>query len=130
MGDEIIRGEDSLGALIMGHKYNSWWTGSVLSIGESRRLAPHQNATTMQVAIGCVSAIMWMIENPNKGVRVPDELPYDYILKRAIPYLGKFISEASDWTPFKNYQIFFKENPAAYLDKKNPWCFQNFLFRD
>ena len=130
MGDEIIRGEDSLGALIMGHKYNSWWTGSVLSIGESRRLAPHQNATTMQVAIGCVSAIMWMIENPNKGVRVPDELPYDYILKRAIPYLGKFISEASDWTPFKNYQIFFKENPAAYLDKKNPWCFQNFLFKD
>lgn len=130
MGDEIINGEDSLGALIMGHKYNSWWTGSVLSIGESRRLIPHQNATTMQVAIGVVSAIMWMIENPNKGVKVPDELPYDYILKRAIPYLGKFVSEHSDWTPFRNYQIFFKENPAAYLDKKNPWCFQNFLFRD
>jgi homospermidine synthase len=130
MGDEIIKGEDSLGALIMGHKYNSWWTGSVLSIGESRKLTPHQNATTMQVAIGVVSAIMWAIENPDKGVKVPDELPYDYILKRAIPYLGKFVSEPSDWTPFKNYQIFFKENPAAYLDKKNPWCFQNFLFRD
>jgi homospermidine synthase len=130
MSDEIIRGEDILGSLLMGHKYNSWWTGSILSIEESRRLVSHQNATTMQVAIGVVSAVMWMIENPDKGVYLPDELPYDYILKRAIPYLGRFVSEASDWTPFKNYQIFFKENSAAYLNKKNPWCFQNFLFKD
>jgi homospermidine synthase len=130
MSDEIIKGEDSLGALIMGHKYNSWWTGSVLSIEESRRLLPHQNATTMQVAIGAVSAIMWMIENPEKGVCEPDDLPYDYILKRALPYLGKFVSEPSDWTPFKNYQVFFKENPGAFLDRKNVWCFKNFLFRE
>jgi len=65
MNDEITKGEDILGALIMGHKYNSWWTGSILSIEESRRLVPHQNATTMQVAIGVVAACMWMIENPN-----------------------------------------------------------------
>jgi len=130
MGDEIIKGEDCLGALIMGHKYNSWWTGSILSIDESRRLLPHQNATTMQVAIGAVSAIMWMIENPQRGVCDPDDIPYDYILKRAIPYLGKFVSEPSDWTPFKNYQVFFKENPAAFLDRKNLWCFKNFLFKE
>lgn len=129
MGDEIVKGEDILGALIMGHRYNSWWTGSILSIGESRRLVPHQNATTVQVAIGVVSAVVWMIENPDKGVCVPDDLPYDYILAQARSYIGKFVSEASDWTPFKNYQIFFKENPNAFLDKKNPWCFKNFLFR-
>jgi homospermidine synthase len=129
MSDEIIKGEDTLGALIMGHKYNSWWTGSVLSIGESRKLVPHQNATTLQVAIGVVSAVMWMIENPRKGVRIPDDLPPYYVLNIAKPYLGKFISEPSDWTPFKNYQIFFKENPDLYLDKKNMWCFKNFLFR-
>jgi homospermidine synthase len=51
-------------------------------------------------------------------------------LKIAKPYLGKFISEPSDWTPIKNYRIFFKENPGAFLDKKNIWCFNNFLFRD
>jgi homospermidine synthase len=129
MGDEIIKGEDILGALIMGHKYNSWWTGSVLSIEESRKLVPHQNATTVQVAIGVVAAAMWVINNPHKGVCLPDRLPYDYVLRAAKPYLGKFISEASDWTPFKNYQIFFKENPTLVLDKKNPWCFKNFLFR-
>lgn len=130
MSDEITDGEDILGALIMGHKYNSWWTGSVLSIKESRCLVPHQNATTMQVAIGVVSGMMWMIENPHKGVCIPDSLPDEYILNIAKPYLGRFISEPSDWTPLKNYQIFFRENPFAYLDKRNTWCFNNFLFKD
>ncbi len=129
MGDEIIKGEDILGALVMGHKYNSWWTGSVLSIGESRALVPHQNATTVQVAIGVVSAVMWAIENPSRGICLPDSLPHDYVLKIAKPYLGKLVSEPSDWTPFRNYQPFFKENPSSYLDKKNPWCFKNFRFR-
>jgi len=128
MSDEITGGEDILGALIMGHKYNSWWTGSVLSIEESRNLVPHQNATTMQVAIGVVSAVMWMIENPRMGYCLPDDLPYDYVLRIAKPYLGKFVSEASDWTPLKNHRIFFKDNPNVYPDKKNPWSFQNFLF--
>ncbi len=130
LSDEIIKGDDILGALIMGHRYNSWWTGSILSIEESRKLVPHQNATTAQVAIGVVSATMWMIENPNKGVCLPDDLPHEYIINIAKPYLGKFISEPSDWTPFKNYQVFFKENPTSSLDKKNTWCFKNFLFRD
>jgi homospermidine synthase len=130
MNDEIISGDDILGALIMGHRYNSWWTGSILSIEESRKLIPHQNATTMQVAIGVVSGIMWMLENPDKGVLVPDDLPHDYVLSIAKPYLGRFVSEQSDWTPLKNYQVFFRENPAAYLDKRNVWCFNNFLFKD
>jgi homospermidine synthase len=128
--DEIIKGEDSLGALIMGHKYNSWWTGSILSIDESRKRVSHQNATTVQVAIGVVSAVMWMIDNPEKGICLPDYLPYEYILKISKPYLGELVSKQSDWTPFKNYQIFFRENPASWLDKKNFWCFKNFLSRD
>ncbi|MDD5086083.1 MAG: saccharopine dehydrogenase C-terminal domain-containing protein [Candidatus Omnitrophica bacterium] len=130
MSDEITKGEDILGALIMGHRYNSWWTGSILSIEGSRRLVPHQNATTMQVAIGVVAATMWMIENPNKGWCIPDDLPHDYVLKIAKPYLGRLVSEPSDWTPFKNYKVFFKENASAHLDKKNMWVFNNFLFKD
>lgn len=130
MNDEIIGGEDILGALLMGHRYNSWWTGSMLSIHQSRRLVPHQNATTVQVAIGAVSAIMWMLENPEKGICSPDDLPYEYILNIAYPYLGHFKSSPSDWTPLKNYQIFFKENPNLCLDKNNIWSFNNFLFCD
>ncbi len=130
MSDEITEGDDILGALVMGHPYHSWWTGSILSIQESRRLVPHQNATTVQVAIGVVSATMWMLENPQKGLCMPDDLPYEYILKIARPFLGQFVSIPSDWTPLKNYQIFFKENPNLCLDRKNPWSFKNFLFCD
>ena len=54
MNDEITSGADILGALLMGHVFNSWWTGSDLSIQQSRKLVPHQNATTLQVAISGV----------------------------------------------------------------------------
>jgi homospermidine synthase len=130
MNDEVIGGSDILGALIMGHAYNSWWTGSDLSIEESRKLVPHQNATTMQVAIGVVSACMWMIENPKKGVCIPDDLPHDYVLKIAKPYLGKFISTPSDWTPLKHYSNSFPGYNKPALDTSDPWQFKNFLITD
>ena len=64
----------------------------MLTIEESRRLVPHQNATTMQVAISVVAAAMWMVENPNRGVCVPDDLPHEYVLGIARPYLGQSLS--------------------------------------
>ncbi len=127
MNDEITSGADILGALLMGHPYNSWWVGSDLSIEQSRRLVPHQNATTMQVAISVVAASMWMIENPDQGLRVPDDLPHDYVLKVSKPYLGKWISKASDWTPLKGQASAFKGYNKPGLDLKDPWQFQNFL---
>jgi homospermidine synthase len=130
LNDDITSGSDILGALLMGHSYNSWWTGSDLSIEESRRLVPHQNATTMQVAISVVAATMWMIENPNEGVVVPDELPHDYILKIAKPYLGKWISKPSDWTPLKHYVNAFNGYNKPDIDRKDVWQFKNFLITD
>jgi homospermidine synthase len=130
MNDEITGGSDILGALLMGHEYNSWWTGSDLSIEESRRLVPHQNATTMQVAISVVAATMWMIENPAEGVRVPDDLPHDYILKIAKPYLGKWISKPHNWTPLMNRDTTFVKYNRPDLDPKDPWQFKNFLVTD
>jgi homospermidine synthase len=130
MNDEITSGADILGALIMGHDYNSWWTGSDLSIDESRRLVPHQNATTMQVAISVIAATMWMIENPEQGVNVPDELPHDYILDISKPYLGKWISKSSDWTPLRDYKNAFKGFNKPDLDLRDPWQFKNFLVQD
>jgi homospermidine synthase len=130
MTDEITSGADILGALLMGHPYHSWWTGSDLSIEESRRLVPHQNATTMQVAISVVAACMWMIENPARGVCVPDDLPHEYVLKISKPYLGKFISTPSDWTPLKNYKNVFGGYNKPQLDVEDPWQFKNFLITD
>ena len=130
MGDEIIGGGDILGALLMGHAYQSWWTGSVLSIEESRRLVPHQNATTMQVAISVVAAATWMVENPHRGVCVPDDLPHEYILGLARPYLGQSLSIPSDWTPLKNYLNNFHGYNQPNVDFDDPWQFKNFLVTD
>ena len=71
---------------------------------------------------------MWMIENPQKGICLPDDLPHDYVLKIAKPWLGKFISKPYDWTPLKNRKVFFRENPDHKADKTDPWQFKNFLF--
>ncbi len=126
MTDEIVSGKDILGALVMGHAYNSWWTGSSLSIEETRKILPGQNATTLQVAAGVIAATKWAIENPKKGICVPDDLPYDYILNIARPYLGDLISIPSDWTPLKNRGIYFPENPDSEVDE-DTWQFKNFI---
>jgi len=77
-----------------------------------------------------VAASLWMIENPARGVLVPDDLPHEHILKTAKPYLGKFISMASPWTPLEHYTNAFHgfNNPA--IDRKDPWQFTNFLITD
>lgn len=130
MNDEITTGADILGALIMGHPFNSWWTGSRLSIGQSRRLVPHQNATTMQVAVSVVAAAKWMVANPERGVHVPDDLPHEEILRVADPYLGDCLSVASDWTPLKDRVGAFGRYAKEDLDLRDPWQFKNFLVRD
>ena len=128
--DEITSGSDVLGALIMGHPLKSWWCGSDLSIEESRRLVPGQNATTMQVAISVVAVAMWMIENPTRGFLVPDDIPHDAILRVARPYLGNFISISSDWTPLRDYENAFKGYNAPQQDPEDVWQFKNFLITD
>jgi homospermidine synthase len=130
MTDEITRGSDILGALVMGHPYNSWWCGSDLSIEQSRELVPHQNATTMQVAISVVAATMWMIDNPHRGVNLPDDLPHDFILRISKPYLGTFISIPSDWTPLAHYANAFGQYNNPQLDRADPWQYKNFLITD
>lgn len=127
MNDEITEGRDELGCLLMGHDFKSWWIGSLLDIKESRALVPHQNATTLQVAASVLAATLWMIENPQEGVRVPDDLPHEFILKHAKPYLGPFVSRPVDWTPLKNWDTRFqalgRPKPAA----EDAWQFGTFL---
>ena len=126
MSDEIVSGKDILGALLMGHVFNSWWTGTSLSIEKTREIIKGQNATTLQVAAGVISAVRYMIENPKKGICLPDDLPHDFVLKIAKPYLGDFISTYSEWTPLETRKVFFPENPEC-KPEKDLWQFQNFM---
>lgn len=114
----------------MGHDYQAWWVGSLLTIEESRRLVPHQNATTLQVAISVVAATLWMIENPDRGVVVPDDLPHDYVLKIANPYLGESISTPVGWNPLQRHKNYFGPYAEANVDAADPWQFKNFLVQN
>ena len=127
MGDEITSGADILGALLMGHRFNSWWTGSSLSIEQSRELLPHQNATTVQVAISVAAAAAWIVEHPDRGVLVPDDLPHEYVLGIARPYLGQNLSAPSDWTPLQGRTSACPGFARPGLDRTDPWQFKNFL---
>jgi homospermidine synthase len=126
--NEIISGYDALGAMIGGYDdEHVFWCGTILNIEDAKVLLPLQNCTSPQVAIGLVSAIMWAIENPKKGVNRPEDLPHEYVLEIAKPYLGTFVSTEFEWTPKKHYTNWFPENKEDELDEKNLWCFQNFL---
>lgn len=115
LNDEIISGKDELGCLLLGHDLGAWWTGTVLDIDTSRTLVPHQSATTVQVGIGTVAAVLYAITHPYEGICLPEHLPHDFVLKVAKPYLGEFLSIPSSWKPPKQ-------------DEKKPdWQFTTFL---
>ena len=127
MNDEITEGDDRLGVLLMGHPYKSWWTGSLLSIEESRRLIPGQSATTVQVASAVYAAVAWAMKNPNRGLLVPDEMPWREVLAYAEKYWGGIHSEAADWDPLVNRRDLFEGWNNKKVDKNDPWQFTNFL---
>ena len=129
LNDEITSGRDELGVLLLGHDFTGWWTGSLLSIDEARAILPGQNATTLQVAGSILGAITWMIEHPFEGVRVPDELPWEQVLRVATPYLGTLHSGPTDWTPLRDRNDLFPMfgNESDGLNLEDPWQFANFL---
>lgn len=127
LNDEIVSGRDELGVLVMGHPYKSWWTGSLLDIAEARSLLPSQNATTLQVAASVLACVAWMIDHPNEGVRVPDDLPWRAILDVARPYLGPIWSGPSDWDPLATRVNLFAGFDDRSFDESDPWQFRNFL---
>jgi homospermidine synthase len=129
LNDEITSGRDELGVLLMGHPFRSWWTGSLLSIDEARAVVPNQSATTLQVAGSIIGCVTWMIEHPNEGVCVPDDLPWRDVLKVANRYLGTMHSGAADWDPLTTRNDLFAgfADEGEGLDHSDPWQFGNFL---
>jgi len=121
--DEIIDGVDELGVLIAGHKRNAYWYGSQLSYAEARKLAPHNNATSMQVCVSVLSGIVWAVENPNRGIIEPEDMNFQRNLEICKPYLGNLVGKYTDWTPlFQRGQLFTED-----LDTSDPWQFKNVL---
>jgi homospermidine synthase len=121
MMDEIVKGIDELGVLLMGQQNGVYWYGSRLTIEEARRVAPHNNATSLQVTAAVLAGVVWAIEHPSRGIVEPDEMDFARILEICRPYLGDVVGVWGDWTPLQDREVLFPED----LDRDDPWQFKN-----
>lgn len=117
----IIAGMDELGVLLAGHAKNAYWYGSRLTIEETRKLCPHNNATSLQTAVGVLSGVIWAMRHPKAGIVDPEEMDFREILDIAQPYLGEMVGVFSDWTPLDERCRLFAED----IDPDDPWQFKN-----
>ncbi len=119
--DEVVSGIDELGVLLMGD-FGTYWYGSVLDVDTARKLAPHNNATSLQVVAPVLAGIVWAMENSRAGLIEADELPHETIMEITDLYMGKMVGEWSNWTPLESRGVLFAED----LDLSDPWQFKNF----
>jgi homospermidine synthase len=121
MMDEITKGTDELGVLLMGSPQRVYWYGSRLTIDEARRVAPHNNATSLQVTAAVLGGVIWALEHPREGVVEPEDMDFARVLDIARPYLGEVVGVYGDWTPLQDRERLFPED----LDRDDPWQFKN-----
>ena len=86
-------------------------------------LAPHNNATSLQVTAPVMAGVCYIIDNPNLGIVEPEEIDHERILEMASPYLGPLVGEYSDWSPLVGRNKLFDED----VDTECPWQLRNFL---
>ena len=123
--DEIADGIDELGVLLYGHAKNAYWYGSQLSVEETRRIAPYQNATGLQVTSAVLAGMVWALENPEAGIVETDEMDFARCLDVQRPYLGPVNGYYTEWTPLTDRPGLFPED----IDASDPWQFRNVLVR-
>ena len=113
---------DELGVLLMGHKKNAYWYGSQLTIGATRKLAPYQNATGLQVTAGALGGMIWAMENRKAGIVEADEMDFERVMQIIKPYMGKMVGKYTDWNPLEKHAMTFPRD----MDLTDPWQFKNF----
>lgn len=124
MCDDIVFGAEELGVLLLGgQEIAAWWTGSVLDIDETRRLVHGQSATTLQVAISAVAAVIYALRHPEEGVCFPEQIDTEQILDIAMPYLGTWVSRPVDCSITQTRHRMNGENK----DCNSEWQFGAFL---
>lgn len=122
--DEIIDGSDALGVLLLGQEGRSYWYGSILSVSEARELMPFNSATSLQVAAGVYSGVVWCLENRYAGVVEPEDIDHKRILEIALPYLGRLEMFETKWMPDNNVNELFDR---SRLPTGSQWQIENFI---
>jgi homospermidine synthase len=112
--NEVVSGADELGVLLYGHENGAYWYGSTLTIEEARKLAPHQNATGMQVASAVLAGMFYAIDHPEEGLIEADEMDYAECLNIQKGYLGKISGHFTNWSPRDEIEIDIDEDPWQF----------------
>ncbi len=97
--NEIDDGIDELGVLLLSDRHPGLWLGSQLSIHRARTLAPHNNATSLQVVGSMMAAIEWIERHPRAGIVESEALDHDAVLADALPYWEPIVHEFRHWHP-------------------------------
>ncbi|GMG83100.1 homospermidine synthase [Paralimibaculum aggregatum] len=98
MIDEIARGVDELGVLLLrrGSK-RVYWYGSTLDVDAARDRVDFANATSLQVAAGVIGGLVWLLENPRRGLVSAEHADHRRVLEIARPYLGELRGVEGHW---------------------------------
>mgnify|MGYP006372193611 FL=1 len=67
---------DELGVLLYGHGKNAYWYGSQLTIEDTRKRVPDQNATALQATSAVIAGMAWALKNPEAGSVEPAHMDY------------------------------------------------------
>ena len=70
-----------------------------------------------------LAGIVWMLENPDRGIVEADEMDFRRCLDVQRPYLGPVIGKYTDWSPLQGRGVLFSEA----VDTNDPWQFINVL---
>ena len=106
----------------MGDARGVYWYGSRLSIEEARRVAPHNNATSLQVTAAVLARHRLGDREPASAASSSRKsMDFARILEIAGPYLGEVVGVWGDWTPLQDRERLFPED----LDRDDPWQFKN-----
>lgn len=114
---DILNGSDELGVLLYGHDKGVYWYGSTLSFVEAKRLAPHQNATGLQVTSAIIAGIHYALNHPNEGLLETDEIDHVEGLSVARHYLGTVSGHYTNWSP---------DDDRGLSHDSDRWQFENF----
>ena len=109
--------------MLLGHSRNAYWFGSKLTIAQTRDLAPHQNATGLQVTSAVLAGVVWALENPESGIVEAEAMDHVRCLEIQRPYLGLLHGAYTDWNPLTDRSALFAED----VDLEDPWQFRNVL---
>lgn len=72
----------------------------LLSVGSSPTTGTTQQCHQQLVA-SVLARILWAIDNPDRRIMEPDQLPYQEILSITDPYMGQLVGEFTAWTPLE-----------------------------